>query len=162
MRHPRTSPILLICSLGLVACTAPATTQAPPPDQPATQPEPVPDPVKEGETAVDQVAQDPGPEIPALTSSDLLGMEPAEVQNLLGPVSLKRWEGDIQVMQFRNDHCVIDVYFYETAPGEAFEASYLAARTSSGAEIGSDICLASILPGGVWAGDGQQGSGPGQ
>lgn len=81
---------------------------------------------------------------------DLIGREPKVIQALLGPVSLKRWEGAVQVMQFANDHCVMDIYFYESAPGEAFEASYMNARLKDGSEISTDVCLAALLPNGVW------------
>ena len=89
------------------------------------------------------IAPQPNPE-------DLLGLEPKDIQALLGPVSLKRWEGEAQVMQFANEHCVMDIYFYEETPGAAFYASYLNARLKDGAEISSDVCLIALLPGGVW------------
>lgn len=76
----------------------------------------------------------------------LLGLEPREIQALLGPVSLKRWEGEGQVMQFTNGQCVMDIYFYESEPGGAFQATYLSARTKAGADIDTVSCLASLLP----------------
>lgn len=142
----------LILILGLLALGACATTGEPEALE-KQQPVVTPDPVVEGPKIVEPEPEIEGPETPTFLASDIIGLEPADVQELLGPVSLKRWEGEVQVMQFSGDHCVIDIYFYETAPGEAFEASYLNARTSSGTEVGSDICLASLLPGGIWAGD---------
>ncbi len=76
----------------------------------------------------------------------LLGLEPREIQALLGPVSLKRWEGEGQVMQFTNGQCVMDIYFYESEPGGAFQATYLSARTKTGADVDAASCLASLLP----------------
>ncbi len=141
----------LILILGLLALGACATTEEP---EALAEQQPVvtPDPVVEEPKIDEPEPEIEGPETQALVASDIIGLEPADVQELLGPVSLKRWEGEVQVMQFSGEHCVIDIYFYETAPGEAFEASYMNARTSSGTEVGSDICLASLLPGGIWAG----------
>lgn len=148
---PSKTVLSLLSLLALGACTTPGEPAQPATQPEAIQPEPTPAPVvTEVETAE---PEDAIPETPKVLSTDIIGLEPVEVQNLLGPVSLKRWEGDAQVMQFTNEHCVIDIYFYETAPGEAFEATYLNARSSTGSEVGSDICLASLLPGGVWAGD---------
>ncbi len=160
MFHPAKTAFLLLGLLALGACTTPVEPDEPALESEALQPEPAPEPVVVEEQPVE-------PEIfttetPVMTADDILGLEPAQVQNLLGPVSLKRWEGEAQVMQFTNAHCVIDIYFYETAPGEAFEASYLNARTTSGSEVGSDLCLASLLPGGVWAGEAVEGSPVGQ
>ena len=76
----------------------------------------------------------------------LLGLEPRDVQAILGPVSLKRWEGDGQVMQFSNEQCVLDIYFYEASPGGAFQATYLSARTTNGAGTDTALCLGSLLP----------------
>jgi hypothetical protein len=149
MVNPSKALILLISLFWLSACAATLEPEATPEQQPAL----TPDPVAEEPATLEPEPEIVVPETPALVASDIIGMEPVEVQNLLGPVSLKRWEGEVQVMQFANEHCVIDIYFYEISPGEAFEASYLNARTSSGSGVGSDICLASLLPGGVWAGD---------
>lgn len=134
--------ILLISLFWLNAC---ATTGEPPATS-EQQPALAPGPVVEEPVTPEPEPENEVPEPPALLASDIISLEPVEVQNLLGPVSLKRWEGEVQVMQFSGEHCVIDIYFYETAPGEAFEASYLNARSSSGTEVSSDACLASLLP----------------
>lgn len=90
--------------------------------------------------------KDPAPKTVVLTPANLMGLEPAQVQEILGPVSLKRWEGDVQVMQFKGEKCVMDVYLYENAPGEAYEVSYLSARNPEGEDMADDICLTSLLP----------------
>ena len=76
---------------------------------------------------------------------DLIGLEPKAVQALLGEVSLKRWEGSAQMMQFSDGACILDVYFYEEAPGEAFRATFLAARRSSGEAMEPPQCLRALL-----------------
>ncbi|HXV73560.1 MAG TPA: hypothetical protein VD713_02405 [Sphingomonadales bacterium] len=75
----------------------------------------------------------------------LLGLEPKEVQALLGEVSFKRWEGAAQMMQFTGDACILDVYFYEEAPGAAFRAAHLAARNSSGETVEAEACFRALL-----------------
>lgn len=121
-----------------------------------------PEPVVEEPVIPETETEVAAPETQVLGARDLLGLDPAEVQNLLGPVSLKRWEGEVQVMQFSGELCIVDIYFYETAPGEAFEATYLNARNNSGEEISKDLCLTSLLPGGVWAGEVSKASPVGQ
>ena len=96
---------------------------------------------------LEEIIPEPVPETaPSHTPDDLLGLEPKAIQDLLGPVSLKRWEGDAQMMQFTNGQCVMDIYFYETTPGGAFEVSYLSTRTLSGAEVDAASRLTSLLP----------------
>ena len=102
--------------------------------------QPDPDPV------VDVVAELAPEAAPMLGPDDLLGLEPRGIQDLLGPVSLKRWEGAAQVMQFANGQCVMDIYFYENQTGGAFEAAYLSARNLSGADVDTASCLTSLLP----------------
>lgn len=74
----------------------------------------------------------------------LIGLEPKDVQKLFGEVSFKRWEGPAQVMQFSGD-CILDIYFYEDSPGQAFRATYLSARTSEGLLMETDPCIKMLL-----------------
>lgn len=75
----------------------------------------------------------------------LLGLEPKEVQALLGEVSLKRWEGAAQMMQFTGGGCILDVYFYEEAPNGAFRATFLAARRANGEAMEAEACESELL-----------------
>jgi len=167
MLNPAPRLLLLILPLMLAACATPEAEPAKTQSQTYIAPETLAalaadDPVTTEPVTPEETGPSPtGADIPPLSARDLMGLEPAEIQALLGPVSLKRWEGEAQVMQFKGDHCVIDIYFYESAPGEAFEASFASARTTSGSQVDADMCLTSILPGGVWAGDISDG-GPGR
>ncbi len=114
-------------ALGSLATSQPAT-----PSGVETPPNPTPELVSSTPLVADPDA--------------LLGLEPREIQALLGPVSLKRWEGEGQVMQFTNGQCVMDIYFYESEPGGAFQATYLSARTKTGADVDAASCLVSLLP----------------
>lgn len=78
----------------------------------------------------------------------LLGLEPRQVQDVLGTPNLVRRENAAQVMQFKNGNCVLDVIFYEEAAGGAFRARHLASRMVDGAAITAPDCLAAILPDG--------------
>jgi hypothetical protein len=75
----------------------------------------------------------------------LLGLEPNEVQALLGEVSLKRWEGAAQMMQFTDGACILDVYFYEETPNGAFRATFLAARRATGEAMEAQACESELL-----------------
>lgn len=85
---------------------------------------------------------------PAPDADRLLGLEPRHIQDALGTPSLVRREGAAQVMQFKNGNCVLDIFFYEEAPGGAFLARHLASRLLDGAPITPGDCLAAILPDG--------------
>lgn len=140
-------PRLVLMCLFIVpvwACAAPASQQTPAASSPMEEPESAleADPAQPEEMPVEPVQES----LPSHTPDDLIGLEPKAIQDLLGPVSLKRWEGDAQVMQFANGQCVMDIYFYEAFPGGAFQASYLSARTPTGADVDAASCLTSLLP----------------
>jgi len=46
----------------------------------------------------------------------LLGMNGAAVTGLLGAANLVRRDGDAEIWQYRNDHCVLDVFLYGPGP----------------------------------------------
>ena len=141
--------IVLGASALAAACQTPAEDADPVATPAAETPEPAePEPSVAEETPLPVPEPEPAP--PPPDPDDLLGLEPAAIQDLLGPVSLKRWEGDAQVMQFRNQHCIMDFYFYEDAPGAPFRVAYLSARLPDGAEISTSVCLEALLPEGRW------------
>ncbi len=80
----------------------------------------------------------------------LMGLNPREVQALMGEPGLVRRDNDVQVMLFEGPSCVLEVVFYEPDPGEYFQAKYMAARTRTGVETDTDSCLALLLPEGNW------------
>jgi len=140
MPIPRKPELLLLCLFLVSGCVTPAndgsvatalaTPQAASPAVSDTPPD------LDGATATR----------PPADPDTLLGLEPRDVQAILGPVSLKRWEGDGQVMQYSNEQCVMDIYFYETTPGGAFQVTYLSARTTGGTDTDAALCLGSLMP----------------
>lgn len=131
-------PVLL--AVLVAACAAP-------PPQPA---EPAPAAPAPGDSqAVESPTETlPLPSLPPpLPDPDLLlGLEPRQIQDILGTPSLVRREGAAQVMQFKNGNCVFDVIFYEETAGGAFRARHLGSRLLDGAPITPQDCLARILP----------------
>ena len=53
---------------------------------------------------------------PPPSPARLLGMRGAAVAGLLGPAKLVRRDGDAEIWQYRNDHCVLDVFLYGPGP----------------------------------------------
>ena len=136
-RHCRSLAAPLLLALLVGACAAP-------------QPEPIK--VVPAAPETDQAKSLPelpsSPPPPRPDADRLLGLEPRHIQDVLGTPSLVRREGAAQVMQFKNGSCVLDVIFYEEAPGGAFLAEHLASRLLDGAPIAPGDCLAAILPDG--------------
>ena len=137
---------LFFIFLGGCASTGGETPQATALNEPGTPPiEKAQKPLAIDPVPVEDEAPPPPP-----TLDDLIGLEPKNIQEILGPVSLRRWEGSAQVMHFTNGHCVLDIYFYEREPDNAFEATYIQARTLEGVDVEAGVCLTSLLPGGTW------------
>jgi len=116
----------------------PVTTSAPTPD------------------AVTPVAQTPTPaieETPVLVPPEpdrLMGLNPKQVQALMGEPSLVRRDASVQIMLFETPSCVFEIVFYEPNPDAHFLTDQLNARSRSGTDIDLQACLVSLLPNGQW------------
>ena len=80
----------------------------------------------------------------------LTGLNPAEIQALLGAPTLVRRDANVQMMLFENGNCVFEVVFLEPTPSEHFKAAATNARTTNGTDMNQSKCLADLLPMGQW------------
>jgi hypothetical protein len=115
----------------------PAAPMAPAPTfAPATEPTAAPRPA-------------PAP-LPAPKPSRLSGLNPKQVQALMGTPSLVRRDGAMQVMLFEQGPCVFEIIFYEPTPDTHFRAEHLNARDRNGTDTDLQTCLVGLLPNGQW------------
>lgn len=139
----RAAPLLL--PLLITACAAP-----PPAPEPLAEPAPPAQQASQtAEIPSEETIQPPALPEPGL----LLGLEPRQMQEVLGSPALVRREGAAQVMQFSNGDCALNITFYEESAGGAFRAHHLSSRMTDGREISPQHCLADILPGGQYPAD---------
>ena len=137
MRTLRFLPLLL-----LAACAAPGSIP-PPASQPvavAVAPAPV---------EILPVEEEAAP-IKLPEPDRLAGLNPKQVQALVGEPSLVRRDGAVQVMLFESATCVLEIIFYEANPDAHFIASQLNARNRTGTETELQACLVNLLPNGQW------------
>lgn len=132
MKTARLLPFVFLAACGGTA-QEPAITQvpaevAPPVETPAISepPAPPPDPTR------------------------LSGLNPREVQELIGEPSLVRRDANVQAMLFENHDCVFEVIFYEPTEDDHFEAKETNARTRRGTDVDQTECLIKVLPNGQW------------
>ena len=78
----------------------------------------------------------PEPAVPSL-----LGETPASVQDKLGPPTLVRRDGPVQVMLYESDHCVLDITFEEPSRNDYFRATHITARTPTGDAVETAPCI---------------------
>lgn len=78
---------------------------------------------------------------------NLLDYTPVEIYGWLGAPSLVRRDSRVQVAQFSNSICVLDVYFYSPSEQMDFLANHIDARTVNGADYSDDECLISFFDG---------------
>ena len=83
----------------------------------------------------------------------LMGLNPREVQALVGAPTLVRRDDKVQVMLFENGTCVLEIVYFEPDSDSYFEARHISARTSRGADTDTATCLAALLPHGRWRGE---------
>ncbi len=91
----------------------------------------------------------PGDEVAAAPKSVLgappkvLGLEPHDVQELLGMPKLVRRDDPAEVWQYRSSACVLDVFLYPEETG-AQQVRYLEARTVAAEPARTDECVNDI------------------
>lgn len=115
----------------------------------ATEEEPVPPPVVEEipiPSPPPEIIQEVEPEPEPLPDPDtLLQKSPADIVTLLGDPGLVRWEGNVQVFQYDNQDCVLDMVFIEQESG-GFLLSYYETRSVQSAErVDAPLCLDALL-----------------
>ncbi|MDE1917996.1 MAG: hypothetical protein KGJ57_22655 [Sphingomonadales bacterium] len=75
----------------------------------------------------------------------VIGADTRELTRLFGKPRLDVIEGDARKLQFSGSACVLDVYLYPPAPGQAPRASYVDARRSSDArDVDRAACVAAL------------------
>ncbi len=125
---------------------------------PDTSAAPQPGPVDTPTVTQDSI-KPPGPSpqklvsLPPVKPSRLKGLNPKQVQALVGPPSLVRRDGPVQVMLFETKSCVFEVIFFEPQAGAYFRAQQVQARTLRGHDTDAAACLARVLPNGQWLDD---------
>ncbi|MFQ5348716.1 MAG: hypothetical protein ACE5ED_12925 [Rhodothalassiaceae bacterium] len=135
----RTLATLLVLAGVLAGCTLlPAAREVPP----APPPEPVPAPESE--------SPPPAPVPVPPTAALILEKDATAVQAILGHPALVRREDGVQVMQFADGHCVLDVFLYRRQGDARFVARHLAARTPAGDSLEPADCLALLVPKDRW------------
>ena len=97
------------------------------------------------------VVEEPVRQLPQVAALD--GLNPKQVQSMLGEPSFVRRDANVQVMLFETKACVFEIIFFEPALGEHFVAAKINARTRKGAQTDVQQCLGHIVPGGAWLDD---------
>jgi len=75
----------------------------------------------------------------------VIGADAAQLSRMFGPPRLDVVEGDARKLQFSAVPCVLDVYLYPPAPGQAPRASYVDARRAGDArDVDRAACVAAM------------------
>ncbi|MEM7226005.1 MAG: hypothetical protein AAF495_23705 [Pseudomonadota bacterium] len=73
----------------------------------------------------------------------LMGLDPVDLEGLLGRPELVRRETPAQIWQYRTGACVLDVVLYDEAAGG--RVTYVEARDRAGAKVDTRPCLNQVL-----------------
>lgn len=116
----------------LAACQAPVPAAIPPVDpEPAVS---APDPATAALPPAPVINDDP---------QQLMGIGPGALGAILGDPELIRREAPAEIWQYRNDGCVLDVFFYDTAGRR--EVTYVEARDGAAQRMDTRVCLNTLL-----------------
>jgi hypothetical protein len=95
------------------------------------------------DTAVAQAPKAPPASDKMAPPPKVLGLQPEDVQDLLGVPKLVRREAPAEVWQYRSTACVLDVFLYPEDTG-AQQVRYLEARTAAAEPALTDDCVNDI------------------
>jgi hypothetical protein len=90
-----------------------------------------------------------GPESPTYEKSEpadpkaVMGLDRAEVEQLLGHPGLVRHETPAEVWQYQSRGCVLDVFMY--AASAEYQVVYLEARDGLAVDAATAICLGAVM-----------------
>jgi hypothetical protein len=118
-----------VLSLAACAGSQPRTASMAPTTATASQPDATPDGA-------------PGTASFPPTAGNLVGADPAKLEQWLGKPGLVRLDEPAQVWQYRGQGCVVDVYFYPSGDGMA--VSHAEARSQKYTGDPMNPCLAVI------------------
>ena len=93
-------------------------------------------PTEEGGTGMPGVASGAG--------GGLRGISVRQLTERLGPASFHRTDGPTELLQYRSDACVLDVFVYHDSDGDAGRVEYVEARTPTRATMAEDACIQTI------------------
>ncbi len=153
------SLMALVLALALTACAAdkakPVASAPPPEPEPefvevAPEPEPEPEPVSEAviEAAIAAVIPDE-PTEPAAPPEPEIDDDPAQVMDLdgaglealLGIPSFSRQETGVQVWQYAGTACILNIYLYDDGPNTPYRVTYFEVRGDSAERL----CFRNLL-----------------
>lgn len=95
----------------------------------------------------------PPPPLPEPLPPDaesFLGLEPPAIQAIFGVPALVRREPGMQLMQYGDAVCVLDIAFYSSMPGAPFYARHIESRNRRGEAVTTKDCLARLVPRDFW------------
>lgn len=96
-------------------------------------------------------APPPAPVAVAPDEGFLLGRSGAEIESMLGRPDLARRERGVELMQYLDTDCVLDIRLRSSADAmDVARADHLAARSRRGEDYSTADCLARLLPESLW------------
>jgi len=80
--------------------------------------------------------------------ASLIGYDEAALENLLGKPSFTRRDAPAELWQYRNEHCILDLFLYQGATG-TYGVEHLEFRETAQSAEASSRCLRAIIKGKV-------------
>lgn len=128
---------------GLVACATAATVPAETIDTAVVEQEAPDAAVDTTVAATVPTEPEPEPLIPVPEPATIVGYDEASLESLFGKPSFTRRDPPAEHWQYRNDHCTLDVFLYESAAGYSVE--HVEFRETADSAEAIEHCLRAII-----------------
>lgn len=83
-------------------------------------------------------------EKPSVVAAQLLGQNVAWINEHFGKPAFKRHDGQAEMLQYKSETCVLNIFVYEDVPGVAAKALHFDTHNHKGGFIDRDECLDSL------------------
>ncbi len=99
--------------------------------------------IEDGASGGDGAAARNGGAVPA--GGGLRGISLKQLTDRLGPASFHRTDGPTDLLQYRSDVCVLDVFVYHEVSGDPGRVEHVEARTPTRQPMAEDACIKTVV-----------------
>lgn len=75
----------------------------------------------------------------------LIGLDAQQVTSLLGPADFRRADGPAEILQYRAQGCLLNVFLYRDAGPEDYRVQHVEARGPQLSKVSPDACIVDVM-----------------
>jgi hypothetical protein len=81
----------------------------------------------------------------SLDPDKLIGLDAQQVTGLFGPADFRRSDGPAEILQYRAQGCVLNLFLYQEGAPDDYRVQHIEARGPQLAPVSRDSCIADVM-----------------